>query len=155
MWEIMIIHPALSATRKTHWSVEEEDAFFFSFNMPLPSPRQTGATHRLGLPGAPGYCPGPSLAEGSYIRISAARNQTHGFLCKKDCFKILLPLASSICSLPSTPPCHLRNPNRAKAHTAAHCQGQHCWAGSKSCQDHNSLAQLRRPCILCISQSER
>lgn len=125
MWEIRIIHPALSAARKTWDCGGKEDAFFLSFNIPLPSPRQTGATHGPGLPGAPRYCPGPSLAEGGHVCIRAARNQPQGFLCKKNRCKIFLPLVSSVRSLPGTPPCYLRDPGRAKAHAAAQRQGQH------------------------------
>lgn len=102
MWEIRIIHPAFSAARKTCGTAGERKMHFSSASTyPLPPPRQTGATHGPGLPGASRYCPGPSLAEGGRLCIRAARNQTRGFLCKKNWCTFFLPLVSSVRSLPT------------------------------------------------------
>lgn len=76
--------PSCLSHKKNVWDCgRKEDAFFLSFNILLPSPRQTAATHRSGLPAAPRCCPGPSFTEGGCVCIRAARNQSHGFTCKK------------------------------------------------------------------------
>lgn len=140
--------------KKNMWDFRgREDEFSLSFYLPLPSLKQTGDSHRAGLPGASRDW-GPSLTEGSPVCITSPRNQAQGFLCKENCCKIPMPLDSSPHSHPSTPLCHWRVLAGQRQRLLLIAKVSTAWAESRLHQGiQNSLVQLRCPWILCISQS--
>lgn len=121
------------------------DAFSLSSYRPLPSPRQTGDSHRPGSL-VPQRLSCPNLTKGSRVCIISPSSQTHGFLCKENCCKIPMPLVSSTHSHPSTPPCHLRVLAGQRQRQLLTTKVSTTRAESRSHQEiQNSLARLRCP----------